>query len=705
MYAIATQIELGLLFLLLAVSAIAALKASGLLYDRPVAKLRRKAQKLRFWAILVSLPAVMAAAAVVYMVFALEPVFWLDRLLLHVPLLLIPAASIWLLSVPRLRRLLLAADDGMGDPQDWSRRASDPGIAGPFRWMLLGALGAFYFSLRPPVPFEWTEAAVPLVAILGAAALLWFPQAARHRAANRPGGGVSLQPGWVHALRRLSMLLACAGIAVVPFSLAMQNSRLPDHLAMAEGPADFGTGAALAAYAGHEGHSGHDGLGASQTAQPNAATPVSVTELTGPRAGKPDRTITLTAMKKTVRLSSGKTVDAWTFNGQIPGPEIRLREGELVEVKLVNKDIEQGATIHWHGLDVPNAEDGVAGATQDAVMPGETHTYRFRAEQVGTFWYHSHQNSREAVSKGLFGPLIVEPNTADARKTADITVMTHLWDGTFAIGDADGIRKETIAPGTPVRLRLINTVDWVRQRYELAGTSFRVTAIDGTELNDPGELTNVRLTLTTGGRYDIAFTMPHHPVFLRVGGNDSLGVLMSPDGVGDAPAVSSYGEFDPLHYGRPAPVAFGPDSDFDREFTMLLDNKLGFYDGQFEMLYTMNGHVFPDTPMFMVREGELVKTTIVNRGAVDHPMHLHGHHMLVLSRNGERASGSPWWSDTLDVQPGDVYEVAFKADNPGIWMDHCHNLTHAAIGMTMHLMYEGVTTPFEVGRATGNHPE
>jgi plastocyanin len=113
----------------------------------------------------------------------------------------------------------------------------------------------------------------------------------------------------------------------------------------------------------------------------------------------------------------------------------------------------------------------------------------------------------------------------------------------------------------------------------------------------------------------------------------------------------------------------------------------------------------PDTPMQMVREGDLMKTTFVNRSFMDHPMHLHGHHVLVLSRNGEPVSGSPWWADTLNVAPGESYEVAFRADNPGIWMDHCHTLDHAAEGMTMHLGYEGVTTPFEAGRATGNRPE
>ena len=110
-------------------------------------------------------------------------------------------------------------------------------------------------------------------------------------------------------------------------------------------------------------------------------------------------------------------------------------------------------------------------------------------------------------------------------------------------------------------------------------------------------------------------------------------------------------------------------------------------------------------PVFVVREGDLVKVTIVNDTGAVHPMHLHGHHALVLSRDGVPTTGSPWWTDTLDVRPGERYEIAFRADNPGIWMDHCHNLPHAAQGLTMHLAYEGVTTPFLAGGHAHNRPE
>jgi FtsP/CotA-like multicopper oxidase with cupredoxin domain len=119
----------------------------------------------------------------------------------------------------------------------------------------------------------------------------------------------------------------------------------------------------------------------------------------------------------------------------------------------------------------------------------------------------------------------------------------------------------------------------------------------------------------------------------------------------------------------------------------------------------VNGRIYPDVPMFVVARGDLVEVTIENTTGSVHPMHLHGHHMLVLSRDGVKSAGSPWWSDTLEVRPHERYEVAFRADNPGVWMDHCHNLGHAARGLTMHVMYAGVATPFQVGGATHNRPE
>ncbi len=106
-----------------------------------------------------------------------------------------------------------------------------------------------------------------------------------------------------------------------------------------------------------------------------------------------------------------------------------------------------------------------------------------------------------------------------------------------------------------------------------------------------------------------------------------------------------------------------------------------------------------------VREGDIVIMHIDNHSGELHPMHLHGHHAVVLTRNGVPATGSPWWIDSLNVLEGETYDIAFVANNPGIWLDHCHHLKHAAQGMVAHLMYEGVDTPYRIGGAAGNRPD
>ncbi|MDF2646617.1 MAG: multicopper oxidase [Paenibacillus sp.] len=702
MYSISVQIILSVCLLFVIFTWIGSVKASRLLYNQSLERMHRKASKLLFWSWFPAIPAAIIIGAIVWMQQSMDSVFWQDRVFIQAPLVILPILTIWVVSVPKLIKLRSLtkqslAETGAAIEPTIYHRAASPGLIIPFQMTALGALTALYFSLVPPVPFRWLEISIPLAALVLATVGLWWRHQIRFKQVSKMEVYV-IPTLWKRALTMVGVLAVVAGSGYYLFMLAMNNSQLPAEIDMASGTHDYGGQAVTANMTPH--NHGIEGMSGS------SAKMVSVTDLTGPREGIPDRHFTLTAQKKTVTLSSGKTVDAWTYNGQIPGPELRMKEGELIEVTLVNEDIEHGVTAHWHGLDVPNAEDGVAGATQNAVMPGETYTYRFRAEQVGTFWYHSHQDSQEAVSMGLFGALIVEPKVEALQQVKDITVMTHRWKGsTLTIGASDQLERMTITPGTPVRMRLINTDDWVQQTYTLVGTHFEVAAIDGTELNKPGVLTNTHVVVATGGRHDITFIMPERPVYLNVGGNGSNGILMSPDGKGEIPELPQTVAFDPLQYGNPTSTPFDANSRFDRDFTLILDNKLGFYNRNLDFLYTLNGEVFPNTPMLMVKEGDLVKTTIVNRGNVDHPMHLHGHHVLVLSRNGKPSTGSPWWSDTLAVLPGETYEVAFVANNPGLWMDHCHNLVHAAAGMTMHLMYEGVTTPFSVGSGTINHPE
>jgi FtsP/CotA-like multicopper oxidase with cupredoxin domain len=499
-------------------------------------------------------------------------------------------------------------------------------------------------------------------------------------------------------LRRSRWFLAALGglgALVLPalVATAWEGSRLPGTYSVMElGFADFGGGPrpALA----HD-HSAHDhGTGPQRL----------LTQLREPAGGEPDFRATLTARTATVRLASGKTVEALTFDGRVPGPELRVRQNELVEITLVNRDVERGVAIHWHGVDVPNAADGVAGVTQDAVLPGERYTYRFRARQAGTYWYHSHQASADQVKRGLYGAFVVVPEHEPARKReADITLLAHKLAGEDVLGASDRLERRTVARGTDVRLRLVNSSDFPK-RFVLTGSPFRVVAIDGTDVNEPGLLRGETLEVAAGGRYDVAFTMPRTPVRLDLVAS-SAGLLLSPDGRGDLPAAEGGPSFDPAVYGRPGPTPFGARSSFDRGFTLDIDDGLGFFDGRFGKQWTINGKKHDAMPMLVVREGDLVKVTISSGTRAVHPMHLHGHHMLVLSRDGVPTRGSPWWVDTLDVKKGETYELAFRADNPGLWMFHCHNLAHAADGLGTHVVYEGVITPFVVGGRARNQPE
>jgi FtsP/CotA-like multicopper oxidase with cupredoxin domain len=431
-------------------------------------------------------------------------------------------------------------------------------------------------------------------------------------------------------------------------------------------------------------------------AEPVAHHHFGVDALAGPK-GRPDYRLTLTAEKAHVRLASGQTVVAWTFNGHAPGPELRVQRGELVQVTLVNKDIDDGVTIHWHGLDVPNAEDGVAGVTQNAVQPGGRYVYRFRPEQVGTFWYHTHQDASKGVKEGLFGALVIVPKRK--ARGLDLTLPVHTFSGHTAIGTHDDLERRAVRPGTPVRLRLINT-DSSSARFHLAGMRPVVVAIDGTAIAPapvpPGE----PIEVGAGGRYDIAFRMPDGVASVKVVNSKAV-LVLSPDGSGEPAAVPSRPVFDPG--ARTSGFTGYAAARFDRTFQLKISKKVGFLNGRPGRHWALNGKLYPRTPMFEVEKGDLVRINLVNDSTSAHPMHLHGHHFVVLSRNGKAVS--PWSTDTLLMLPNERYTVAFRANNPGLWMLHCHNLRHAADGMSMHVMYAGVTTPYRAGKSAHNDPE
>jgi FtsP/CotA-like multicopper oxidase with cupredoxin domain len=457
----------------------------------------------------------------------------------------------------------------------------------------------------------------------------------------------------------------------MPLAWFWQASLVPDTYDMAEmGHADYGGGPRT----GHH-HHGHGSPVADLVADPDR---------------KPDVRHTLTVRREGKR---------YTVNGSTPGPELRVTLGQLVEITLVNDNVEDGTTLHWHGLDVPNAMDGVAGLTQDAVGVGEQFVYRFVADQVGTFWYHSHQVSHEQVVRGLLGALVVEPTSPD-RDVLDEVAVLHRYDAPTLNGEK-GVQTVDADPGARARVRVVNTDNGLT-RVWVTGTPYEVLAVDGTDLRGTEPVTDKAIGVPAGGRVDLGFVVPEDGARVEFGGKTAM--VFGEDPTGGEGSSSPDDDVDLLSYGEPGVLGLDvghPDRRFDYE----IDRRPGFLDGRPGMWWTINGHLFPDVPMFMVEEGDVVVFDIRNDSGDAHPMHLHGHHAVVLSRDGEKATGSPWWVDSLEVGVGESYEVAFLADNPGLWMDHCHNLQHAVEGLVAHLMYGGVRSSYRVGDDAGNEPE
>ncbi|GIE88747.1 multicopper oxidase family protein [Actinoplanes regularis] len=476
-----------------------------------------------------------------------------------------------------------------------------------------------------------------------------------------------------------AVIAVSASLAVVgPIGFFWSDSLVPDTYDMAEmGYPDYGGGPA----GGHNLYGDqppaeHYRYGDEPPAESHHYAGISVADLKGP-SGTPDVAVTLTT-----RQSGNR----YTVNGTSPGPEIRAVQGQLIQVTLVNESVRDGVTLHWHGVDVPNAEDGVAGITQDAVRPGQTYVYRFVARSAGTYWYHSHQVSHVQVRNGLFGALVILPRPDAERGTV---AAVHTYQGKRTINGVPGV-----SPLTGRLVRVINT-DSGPIRVWVSGASFQVVAIDGRDLHEPAVVENKAILVTAGARVDLRLSSSAR---VDVGGGAAVAAP------GSRAAALPRAILDLLSYGTPAPLGFDP-ARSDRRFRYDIGRRFGFLNGKPGNWWTVNGHLFPNVPMFMASTGDIVRMTIHNGTGEVHPMHLHGHHMVVLSRNGVASTGSPWWTDSLDVLQGDTFEVAFVADNPGIWADHCHNLKHVPEGLVAHLMYTGVRSSFLVGGPARNVPE
>ncbi len=424
----------------------------------------------------------------------------------------------------------------------------------------------------------------------------------------------------------------------------------------------------------------------------------------------------IVAERTRVHLVGGRypETNVWSYNGLVPGPEIRVRQGERLKFMVENRLGEQ-TTVHSHGLRMPNAMDGVPFVTQKPIAPGKTFTYEFDVPDAGTYWYHPHSNSAEQIGRGLAGPFIVEEREP-IQVDRDITWVLDDWRllSNAAISEdfrnrmdmgmagrlgntvtVNGQVRESfeVRAGERIRLRLINTANARFFGLDFAGHRPRMIAYDGQPV-EPHEPPGGRIVLGPAMRADIVIDMTGDP-------KQSFQVIDR-----FYPAQSYrllnivYRDESPLRDGPLAspislPANTMPEPDIERAHRHEIAFGGGMMGGRMMgggmmgrmmnagKMWTINGIPFEGPvmePLLTLQRGQSHVLALRNETAWHHPIHLHGHSFRVISRNGKPTRYREW-QDTVLMSPRERIEIAFVADNPGDWMFHCHIAEHLAGGM------------------------
>lgn len=412
-------------------------------------------------------------------------------------------------------------------------------------------------------------------------------------------------------------------------------------------------------------------------------------------------------------------VDVWGYNGVAPGPLLRVKQGAPLAVRLRN-GLQQPTTLHWHGIRIANAMDGVPGLTQAPVKPGAEFNYRFTCPDAGTYWYHPHKHSSEQVARGLHGVLIVEekdPPNVDQDRVLVLDDWRLDEDGQIHLSSFGSIGERAhggrfgntftcngvtdhdvkVKAGERVRLRFCNVANASSFAVQIADHEVVVIAIDGQPVR-PFKAHDGVILLSPGQRVDAMVDMTGSP-----GSTSPIRLLGFEQSVAVGRLV-----YAPVERARrgiletaielPAnPLATDLDLSDAVDATLVMDGgAMGgmqgakvagkFYDTaqlvqRFGYVWSFNGTAgMPEEPLVRVKRGQTVRLRMINNTSWPHAMHIHGHHFKQIA--GSSGDGyDAVWRDTIVLRRGQEITTAFVADNPGKWMLHCHMLEHQEGGM------------------------
>ena len=448
--------------------------------------------------------------------------------------------------------------------------------------------------------------------------------------------------------------------------------------------------------------------------------------------------------------SVGRALPAWAQAGGPPPPgyvRLRVVQGELtVEGKTgkvyrieqddgalgwsgtrgdrfkvaVDNTVAEPFSIHWHGIILPNGQDGVPYVTQPPIKPGERRLYDFPLVQAGTYWMHSHFGLQEQSM--LTAPLIIREPPA-APEVKEVVVMLNDFttrDPSAILGD---LRRGSMAgtktamkpdltdvrydallanrrplsdpdlarmtPGATVRLRIINMTSGSNVFLSTGRLTAEAIAVDG---EDIVPLSGPRFELGVAQRIDLRVRIPGgdgaYPIIAQAEGTDMLGGVVLVTAGAAVPTLSTRapkpaGGLTNRQESRLRSVRPLAGRPVDHRLSVTLGGEMAAY------VWSLNGQVWPQITPLEVKQGERVELTFVNQTMMTHPMHLHGHVFQVTEVAGARRRGAK--RDTVLVSPRQAVKVEFDALYPGYWMIHCHLLYHQAAGMMTVLHYEGFT--------------
>lgn len=402
-----------------------------------------------------------------------------------------------------------------------------------------------------------------------------------------------------------------------------------------------------------------------------------------------------------INIAAGGTTPAWCFNGGYPSPVIRARQNRPVRIRVVNH-LDEPTTIHWHGLRITNAMDGVPFLTQPPIEAGEHFDYEFIPPDAGTFWYHPHMNSIEQLGKGLVGAFIVD-EAEDPGFDADLALCLKNWhirdDGSFKaltnpknafrmgtpgrVMTVNGKQHPTydIPAGGAVRVRFLNVDNTLTYYINASDNNAQILTVDGNPLAAPRTLTEH--AMGPGMRLDVGILAPRNVgeeiVFKHK--NQTLVTLRTVPSGASATRLPSL----PLN---PVPA---PDLSNAETLRFAFEWNLNLtpvkHDGKVDYrFWTINrrawegmskGHI--PAPLAKLEQGKTYIFELVNMTQYHHPIHIHGHTFTVLKSN--KKDITPFHTDTVLLDKNEIAHVAFVADNLGKWMYHCHLIEHLKTGL------------------------